>query len=219
MAATLKEDEMKELVGYLGNIREFEQKHHYSELSLTSAIWGILMILAGIMDFHVSLYAGASPHFFVWVGFVSAGFISQKIISTQPLIYDLKTDIERYDVRSLDITITAIIFLGSLVVAVLNFNYIIPYIAIALGSLHFYSGRKDKSKSFWKRYEAGLHYYLVAIIIVTLGLIREELFILQGLIFGINIGMRGLLQSYFQRRNLLSYTNDNSEISETMDDN
>ncbi|MHA2251132.1 MAG: hypothetical protein ACXAD7_12275 [Candidatus Kariarchaeaceae archaeon] len=206
MSAKLNDNEISELVGYLSNIRDFEKRYQKSEASLINGIWGVLLILAGVLDLYTSLIIDYYPNFIIWVSIIAVAYIIQRIISTQPLLYDIGKEIQRLEVSRIEVIITTLMFLGTLPIGYFDNRFIIPYVCMIVGSTHLRIAwkKKEDAQYYAERVSNGIYLYAIAVAIIIIGLLDNDLFILQGLIFGVCFGLWALRLAYISKRELHS---------------
>ena len=194
-------EDMEELSYYLNKIKTVDKIRIRSEAALISRIWGILMIFAGFMDLQVAFFAGYSPHFLVWVFAVAAGITIQKLITAEPLFYDelVPDSSERQVVRWYEIVGMTIMFLGTLVVSAISYHYVLPYVLIVIGSIQSTIstfGIKDTRSKTIRRIKNFSKFLVMAIFLLLIGLISNDLYKFHGILFGIFLGCNSFYDAY-----------------------
>ena len=211
MVESLKDNDVKELLGYLNNIKSYEREFQLSEKSTLNMIWGLFVIVAGIADFTVAIYVKASPHGIIWFTAIAAGFIAQRIITSQPLLFEKEYSsvaINRQKVTRFEVSLTFIIMAITLAISWFNHNYIMPYIGIVFGTANLISilkMEKEKKISLIDKIGVIGPFYLSALLIVILGLIDNLNFMYAGLIFGIFVGGSVFLRGYTLRKQVTEF--------------
>ncbi len=196
-------EEMRELVGYLENIKSFELAHQRSERSTVAMIWGLFILIAGFIDLYISILVGYSPHAGVWFFIIGGALLAQQVISSQPLLYDesFTDDVQRDRVTPAEVVV--IIILMGLTIPISNANFILvmPYIGFTFGTINLAGLIRSKKKA---RYPIGIisAFYAAAILILSLYLIDPEYAVYGGFIFGVLVGSVTFTMAFLSRKQL-----------------
>ena len=201
-------DNVDELKLYLNRISNYERKQYLSRFSLMYIYLGVNLFIAGLIDYILSFYTNFSPNFYIWLIFITAQYIMQHLISTQPMLFDVP-DERTLKSSKLELVLILLMFALTLVVGAFGMQYVIAFVSIFLALIVIITTKFDNNNP--KYHDKHLDYHrnwiilliLSGLLMVIIAIINVRLYTINSFIFGLTNGGYFLYLGLKQRKNLI----------------
>lgn len=217
MTKEISPEEIRELLSYMEKIKNFEKRYKLQIIAVERIIWGLLLIIAGLLDFTFAAYIFQyGPVFIPWVLIIPVGLLMTNFLSNQTKIIE-ESEEDKIPFYKQPINIAFILIVISIIAFSNEILYflVMPSIAIIMGvalllDRTFILPGKLRVIEYLTPVLIMLTaivnilgYYFISNVTITFLVIANTGFsIFHGIIFGTVFGMMELIQAYLTRKQL-----------------
>ncbi len=216
MTKKISPEEIRELLSYMEKIKNFEKRYKLQIIAVERIIWGLLLIIAGIIDFTFAAYIFEyGPVFIPWVLIIPVGLLMTHFLSNQTKI--IKESEEKPPFYKQPINIAFVFIIIAIIITSNETLYflVMPSIGIIMGIALLID------RTFVLPGQLRMVEYLTPVLIMLTAIVNilgylfisnvtitflaidnTEFSIFHGIIFGSVFGVMELFQAYLTRKQL-----------------